>query len=103
MTQTTTTGSRYSWGGDEHLVVQLDEAMSLPANFTAMAVSRRLQQAQLPGVVDVCPANASFLVRFDPDVLPPADLEQQVRDAERAVSEAPSLTLDTRIVEVPVW
>jgi urea carboxylase len=100
---TVTTGSRYSWGGDEHLVVQLDEAMSLEANFTAMAITRRLQALQLDGVVDICPANASFLVRFDPDVIPPATLEREVRDAERAVGDAPSLSLDTRIVEVPVW
>jgi urea carboxylase len=97
------TESRYSWGGDEHLVVQLDEAMSLEANFTAMAVTRRLQGLQLDGVVDICPANASFLVRFNPDVIAPAVLEKQVRDAERAVEDAPALSLDTRIVEVPVW
>jgi urea carboxylase len=97
------TQSRYSWGGDEHLVVQLDEAMSLEANFTAMAVTRRLQGLQLDGVVDICPANASFLIRFNPDVIAPSLLEKQVRDAERAVGDAPALTLDTRIVEVPVW
>jgi urea carboxylase len=97
------TESRYSWGGDEHLVVQLDEAMSLEANFTAMAVTRRLQGLHLDGVVDICPANASFLVRFNPDIIPPSALEKEVRDAERAVEDAPALTLDTRIVEVPVW
>jgi urea carboxylase len=97
------TESRYSWGGDEHLVVQLDEAMSLEANFTAMAVTRRLQGLQLDGVVDICPANASFLIRFNPDVIAPSLLEKHVRDAERAVGDAPALTLDTRIVEVPVW
>jgi urea carboxylase len=95
--------SRYSWGGDEHLVVQLDEAMSLEANFAVMAMTRSLRERALPGVLDICPANASLLVRFDPDELAPATLEAEVLDAERAVEAAPSLALQTRIVEVPVW
>ena len=95
--------SRYSWGGDEHLVVQLDEAMSLEVNFAAMAMSRALSDRALPGVADICPANASFLVRFDPDVIAPDVLESQVREVEREVESAPSLALRTRIVEVPVW
>lgn len=95
--------SRYSWGGDEHLVVQLDEAMSLEVNFAAMAMSRALADRELPGVADICPANASFLVRFDPDVIAPDVLESQVREVEREVESAPSLALRTRIVEVPVW
>ncbi|MCC3650707.1 allophanate hydrolase subunit 1 [Streptomyces sp. S07_1.15] len=95
--------SRYSWGGDEHLVVQLDEAMSLEVNFEAMAMARLLQSQKLPGVIDVCPANASLMVRFDPDVIAPAALEGAVRQVEREVGDAPSLTLQTRIVEVPVW
>ena len=95
--------SRYSWGGDEHLVVQLDEAMSLEVNFAAMAMTGALRERALDGVVDICPANASFLVRFDPDVLAPSALEAQVREVEREVAAMPSLALQTRIVEVPVW
>lgn len=97
------TRSRYSWGGDEHLVVQLDEAMSLEVNFEAMAMAKLLHSRKLPGVVDICPANASLMVRFDPDLIAPASLEAAVRQVEREVGEAPSLTLQTRIVEVPVW
>ena len=98
-----TTASRYSWGGDEHLVVQLAEEMGLEVNFRVMALTRSLRERALPGVVDLCPANASLLVRFDPDVLPPGDLEAAVREAEQQVADAPALVLRTRIVEVPVW
>ncbi len=99
----TRTPSRYSWGGDEHLVVQVDEAMSLEANFSVMAIAQLVKSRAIEGLVDICPANASFMVRFDPDVIAPADVEAQVREAEHEVGDAPSLTLETRIVEVPVW
>ena len=99
----TVAASRYTWGGDEHLVVQLDEAMSLETNFRAMAISRLLESRKPDGVIDVCPANASYLIRFDPDRIAPGELEAVVRDAEQEVSNQRSPVLQTRIVEVPVW
>ncbi|MDQ0665445.1 urea carboxylase [Arthrobacter ulcerisalmonis] len=96
-------GARYTWGGDEFLFVEVSEAMSLPANFKVMSVAGRLSAAQLPGIVDICPANASLLVRFDPDVLPPEQLETAVRDIERDLMNHQERALETRIIEVPVW
>lgn len=96
-------GARYTWGGDEFLFVEVSEAMSLPANFKVMSIAGRLSDAGLPGIVDICPANASLLVRFDPDVLPPEQLETAVRDIERDLTSHQERALDTRIVEVPVW
>ncbi len=96
-------GARYTWGGDEFLFVEVSEAMSLPANFKVMSIAERLSQAHLPGIVDICPANASLLVRFDPDILPPEELEAEVRAIERDLMEHQERALETRIVEVPVW
>ena len=61
--------ARYTWGGDEFLFVEFDEAMNLTANYLSTTVAHGLSTLDLPGVVDVCPANASLLVRFDPDVI----------------------------------
>ncbi|KIC69963.1 allophanate hydrolase subunit 1 [Pseudarthrobacter phenanthrenivorans] len=96
-------GARYTWGGDEFLFVEVSEAMSLPANFKVMSIAGRLSDAGLQGIVDICPANASLLVRFDPDVLPPEQLETAVRDIERDLTSHQERALETRIVEVPVW
>ena len=67
--------SRYSWGADEHLFVEISEEMSLQANFKVMAIATVLRDRRPDGLLDVCPANASFQVRFDPDVLAPSELE----------------------------
>ncbi|MBT2551011.1 allophanate hydrolase subunit 1 [Arthrobacter sp. ISL-65] len=96
-------GARYTWGGDEFLFVEVSEAMSLPANFKVMSIAGTLSDARLPGIVDICPANASLLVRFDPDVLPPEQLETAVRDIERDLMNHQERALETRIIEVPVW
>lgn len=99
MTQPT---SRYSYGGDDHIFVELDEEMSLGANFRAMAISSVLKEKQLEGVIDVCPANASYQVRFDPDLIHPRDLKGLLEEVDAEVGDAMSFDLATHIMEVPV-
>ena len=53
--------ARYTWGGDEFLFVEVAESMSLAANFRVMSIAAKLSAMQVPGIVDVCPANASLL------------------------------------------
>ncbi len=95
--------ARYTWGGDEFLFVEISESMSLAANFKANAMATRLAARELDGVVDICPANASLLLRFDPDVIPPDELEALVRQVEEEVAQLSEQTLETRIIEIPVW
>lgn len=95
-----TTDIRYSFGGDEHLFVEVSESMSLEAFFRGLAMTRAVQELQLPGIHDICLANASFQIRFDPDVLPPDQLLAAVQGVEAlAVAER---QLATRMIEIPV-
>lgn len=95
--------ARYTWGGDEFLFVEIDEAMSLAANFRSNAMASLLGADKVEGITDICPANASLLIRFDPDVLPPRELEERVRRIEETVAQTAHPTLETRVVEIPVW
>lgn len=95
--------ARYSWGGDEFLLVEIAPDMSLEANFVSVSLAAALEDRSLAGVVEICPANASLLIRFDPDVLDHAELEQVVRELESGVRRATVHELSTRIIEVPVW
>jgi urea carboxylase len=93
--------ARYTFGGDEHIFVEIAEEMSLPAFFKGMAITGELQRRRVPGVTEVCPANASYLVRFDPDVIAPDQMMGVLRGIEGGVGGA-GLELQTRIVEIPV-
>ena len=94
---------RYSWGADEHLVVQISEDMSLESNFKAMAMASDLESQHVDGITDICPANASLLVRFNPDQVPPSEVERMVREAEARLEGGTQQSLSTRIFELPVW
>jgi urea carboxylase len=94
--------SRYSWGGDEHLFVEVAEEMSLEAYFKATANVAVLRERRPEGVLDICPANAAYQVRFDPDFLKPAELLELAKTVEEEVGDAHDFDLQTRIVEIPV-
>lgn len=95
--------TRYTWGGDEFLFVEIAESMSLAANFKANSMAVKLAARDTDGIVDICPANASLLLRFNPDVIPHEQLEALVRDVEKEVTQLTEQTLQTRIIEIPVW
>jgi urea carboxylase len=92
---------RYSFGGDEHVFAEIDEEMSLEAFFEGMAICRELGNRRIQGVTEICPANASYLVRFDPDLIDPQKMLSILREIEAEIGGA-DLDLPTRIIEIPV-
>ncbi len=93
---------RYTFGGDEHIFVEVDDAMSLEAFFVSLAITNAVRDAKIDGVTEICPANASFQIKFDPDVIHPDTLMGMLREME-ADAEKAEAKLQTRIVEVPVY
>lgn len=95
-------GIRFSYGGDEHIVGEVSEEMSLEAFFTGLSIINAVRAAQIPGVIESCPANAGFQVKFDPDVIRPQDMLAELQKLELDAGKSDQ-TLDTRIIELPVY
>ena len=74
--------TRYTFGGDEHIYVEIDEEMSLDAFFKSLSMSNAVREAEIEGITEICPANASFQVKFNPDVIHPDDLPSGVEVKE---------------------
>ncbi len=94
--------TRYSHGGDEHIFVEIDEEMSLGAFFKSLSMTTTVAERKISGVTEICPANASFQVKFDPDVISPEDMLAELKKIEE-VAEHAAHSIDTRIIEVPVY
>jgi len=94
--------NRYSFGGDEHLFVECNEEMSLEAFFKSLSMTNVIRDSQIKGITEICPANASFQIKFDPDVIHPDDILHEVKKIE-AVAEKSDPKIKTRIVEIPVY
>src|SRR5471030_2765181 len=94
--------NRYSFGGDEHLFVECDESMSLEAFFKSFSMTNAVRDNRIAGVTEICPANASFQIKFDPDVIKPDDMLREVEAIESAADKTEPV-IKTRIIEIPVF
>lgn len=94
--------ARYTFGGDEHIFVEVDEEMSLEAFFKSLSITNAVKEADIKGVTEICPANASFQIKFNPDLIHPDDMMAELKRLEESASLA-SPVLNTRIIEIPVY
>src|SRR5262245_33244008 len=94
--------TRYSYGGDEHIFVEVDEEMSLEAFFKSLSMTNAVRDSKIKGVTEICPANASFQIKFDPDTIKGDDLLAELKKLERGAEKDDSI-LKTRIIEIPVF
>ncbi len=94
--------ARYEYGGDEFVFVQLDQAMSLSANFKAVSITQQLREKGLPGIIDICHAHASYMVRVNPDKLHPDNLIAELKKIEESLVDEAQVELRTRVIDIPV-
>ncbi len=94
--------TRYSYGGDEHIFVEVDEAMSLEAFFKGLSMTNAVRDSRIRGIAEICPANASFQIKFDPDQINPGDLLAELKSLENAAARSEPV-IKTRIIEIPVF
>lgn len=94
--------ARYSFGGDEHLFVECSDEMSLDAFFKSLSMAKGVKDSAIRGITEICPANASFQIKFNPDIIKPADVLREVQAIEGAAEKAEPV-IKTRIVEIPVF
>lgn len=93
---------RFSFGGDEHIFAEVSQEMSLEAFFTSLSLTNAVKQAGIKGVTEICPANASFQIKYDPDQIKAGDLLRELQSMEGAASKSDA-SLKTRIMEIPVY
>lgn len=93
---------RYAPAGDDFLIAELDEEMSLETNIRVMALTKAIAHRKLAGVVDVCPANVSYMLRYDPEASDFQTLVAELQAAETEVMREREPRLETRLIEIPV-
>jgi len=92
---------RYEYGGDDHVFVELSEEMSFDANFEAQAITQEIRERDLPGLIEVAPANASYMLHFDPAELHPDDLIDELKSLREEI-DLTEYTWEARVIDVPV-
>lgn len=92
---------RYERGADDHVFVELDEAMSFEANFKAQAITKEVRKRDLDGLIEVAPANASYLINFDPTRKHPDELIETLKRIEEDI-DLSEYTWEATVIDIPV-
>jgi len=95
--------TRFYFAGDEYIYAEISRDMSAESNFKALVITNDLRNRNIPGITEICSGNASYLVRFNPDILGAHDLLDYLRDIDINKSQSSNLELKIRIVEIPTW
>lgn len=96
-------GSRLSYGGEEFVFVELTEHMSLSGALRIQAITDAMADLGIDGVTDICPSNASYMLRVDPDRCDPRSLREPIVDLHRRFVDTTDVVLSTEIIEVPIF
>jgi allophanate hydrolase subunit 1 len=91
---------RYDFGGDEYIFVDFDIEMSLEVNFKVLSICQDIERDRIPGVIEVCPGNASYLVHYRPEEVEPDKLVKELRGREHQADRITSIS--SRMVDIPV-
>ncbi|MED0737582.1 5-oxoprolinase subunit B family protein [Aneurinibacillus thermoaerophilus] len=95
--------TRFDFGGDEYIYAEISRDMSAESNFKALAIVNELRKRNIPGIIEIVPSNASYLVRYNPEIIPARDLLDYLKDIDITKSNPAELNLSVRMVEIPVW
>jgi urea carboxylase len=92
---------RYEYGGDDYVFVEVDEAMSFDANFKAQVITQEVRRLDIPGIREVAPANASYLIQFEPEQLHPDELIDELKGIEDRM-DLSDYEWEAEVFDIPV-
>lgn len=95
--------TKFSFGGDEYIYAEISRDMRVESNFKALAITEELRIREIPGIIDIVSSNASYLVRYNPDIISGRDLLDYLKEIDLTKSNPATLNLSVRIVEIPTW
>jgi len=91
---------RYMYGGDQFLIMETGNDMSIRQNCMVIEINRLLTESKIKGVLNSQPTWRSLLVQYNPFEISFEDLKKElenIRSNVKQLDEIPS-----RIVEIPI-
>lgn len=95
-------GARLTHGADEFIFVELSDEMSLESTLRVIAITNELRSEAIPGIIDICPAHVSYMLRVIPDLIDPRDLVDTLRAIHARCAGQAQLTIRARLIEIPI-
>lgn len=91
------------WCGDQHLLLVTGDSVSLPNVLRVVDLNRRLLESELsPLIIETVPAWCSILIHYDLEKATPSQFSIAVDGFLDGLVEADAVTLNSRLVTLPV-
>ncbi|MDX1888019.1 5-oxoprolinase subunit B family protein [Mycolicibacterium sp. 050158] len=88
--------------GEQHILIELGRCGGLQMSLRTLRLAGLLEDAALPGMVDIVPMFASVLLGFDPLTADAEAIERECRALIPAIGDDAALSHVSRLIEIPV-
>ncbi|MED0665480.1 5-oxoprolinase subunit B family protein [Pseudobacillus badius] len=95
--------TKFDFCGDEYIYAEISKEMRIESNFKAISITNELRKRNIPGMIEIYPSNASYLIRYDPNAISPHHLLDYLQEVDQQKSDRSELYFSSRIIEIPVW
>ncbi|OCA88969.1 5-oxoprolinase subunit B family protein [Pseudobacillus wudalianchiensis] len=95
--------TKFDFCGDEYIYAEISTEMRIESNFKSISITNELRKRNIPGMIEVYPSNASYLIRYDPTAISPHHLLDYLQEIDQQKSHRSELHFSSRIIEIPVW
>lgn len=93
----------YRRDGDDNVLVEYGpQVLDIGLRMRVHALMERMDQANLPGILDVTPGIRSLQVHTDTQVMHASDMARELRDLEATIPASDELTVPSRTVRLPL-
>ncbi|WP_230203562.1 5-oxoprolinase subunit B family protein [Bacillus massiliigorillae] len=94
--------TRFDLCGDEYIYAEISKEMRIESNFKAISITNELRSRDIPGIIEIYPANVSYLIRYNPNIISPHDLRDYLQEIDRLKSRSSEIVFESRIIDIPV-
>ena len=84
------------------MLVECADEMSMRSFFKSLSAAQLIKKSPLVGLDEINAGNASYLIKFNPDFIKPAELLSEIKKIDR-IAENSVPVIETRVVEIPVF
>lgn len=93
---------RISYGGDTYIVLEYSIDFELEANFKVNLITELLRERKIPGIVEVIPSIVGLMVNYDPLLISPHRLIDEIETLNEEVDKSATSTVKSRFIELPI-
>lgn len=91
---------RYDYGGDRYVFMEVGIEADLADNFKVLSLAESIQNAELPGIVEVIPSISSMLLEYDREATRGDELIDRLKEIERSMEQLTEIP--TRVIDFPI-